>query len=243
MNKLKLGWLYPDLFNLHGERGSVQALVRAGENMGLEMELLRISDPDDDIPFEDLDLAIILPGEIRSFAFVQPALEARRERLDAYLDRGGYLIALGTTGLMFGRSIQREDGSELEGLGLLDLRAKERQYVWGDDLHFRLNDTKMEILGSQIQMADVETDMPLGTTIYGRGNNGSGVEGARYKNLIWTNCQGPVFVKNPWWAEAILSDICLGKFLSLGRKKPNDIPSGSFESTLRFIAEKPKGKS
>ena len=159
MNKLKLGWLYPDLFNLHGERGSVQALVRAGENLGIEVEVLRVSDPEDDIPFGDLELAILLPGEIRSFAYVKPALEAGRAELEAFLDRGGYLIAIGTSGLLFGKSILREDGTTVEGLGLLDLTAKERQYVWGDDLHFRLNETKMEILGSQFQMADAATQL------------------------------------------------------------------------------------
>jgi hypothetical protein len=240
MDKLHLGWMYPDLLNLHGERGSVQALVRAGENLGLQVEVHRIRDFDDEIPFAELDLLVFLPGEIKTFYKLKPALESQREALEQYLDKGGYAIAIGTTGLLFGKEIQRENGEVFQGLGLLDLTAKERQYVWGDDLHFRLNDTKQEIVGPQIQMADVDAKEPLGKTIYGHGNNNTGAEGARYKNLIYTNCLGPLFVKNPWWAEDILKNICLQKFLGLGQKTPNTLASNSFDSTLRFIETKPK---
>ncbi len=240
MDKLVLGWMYPDLFNLHGERGSVQALLRAGENLGAEVELRRIEDPDDDIPFDELDMMIFLPGEIKSFPMVRQALEARREALDAFIENGKYLIALGTTGLLFGRSVEREDGTVLPGLGYLDMTAKERKYVWADDLHFHLNDTKQEIIGCHVMMADIEAAAPLGTILFGRGNNGTGAEGARYKNLIYTNCVGPVFVRNPWWAEDIIKDVCLRKFLGLERKKDHALASASLETTLRFIEKKPK---
>jgi len=126
----------------------------------------------------------------------------------------------------------------IDGLGFLDMTAKERKYVWGDDLHFRLIDSKQELIGSQIQMADVEAKAPLGTTLYGMGNNNSGAEGARWKNLIYTNCLGPLFVKNPWFAESLLKDILLQKYLGLNEKVSNAIASNSFDSTLRFINQK-----
>ena len=248
MNKLRLGWLYPNLFNLHGERGSVQAMVRTAEALGAEVELLRIEDIDDPVPYEQLDLIMLLPGEIKTIARVKPVLEESRAALEAYVERGGYLIALGTSGLLFGREIRRENGEVLEGLGLLDLTARERQYVWGDDLHFRLKDTGMDIVGSQIQMADVETRMPLGETVYGHGNNNNtGAEGARFKNLIYTNCLGPVFVKNLPWAEEILKDILRQKdpeaqFPELSQSRDFQIAADSRASTLRFIATKTKGK-
>ena len=241
MDKLRLGWMYPDLLNLHGERGSVEALKRAGENLGVQVEIVKIKDSQDKIPFDSLDCMIFLPGEIKTLFLLKPYLEAQKEKLASYLDAGKYLIALGTSGLLFGETVERESGEILEGLGFLNMKARERKYVWGDDLHFRLLDTKQEIFGSQIQMADVVTDMPLGQILYGHGNNKGGFfEGARYKNLIYTNCLGPVFVKNPWWAEDILKDICLNKFLGLRQKRPNHFASESFDSGLRFLQEKPK---
>lgn len=238
MPKITVGWMYPNLLNLHGERGSVQALVQVGKQLGLEVDVRRIEDFDDEITFQELDMLIFLPGEITTFNHLVSALNRQRQALDQYLKKGGYLLAIGTTGLMFGKSILREDGSTLEGLGYLDLTAKERKYVWGDDLHVRLNDFDQELAGSQIMMADVEVANPLGTTIYGRGNNGTGNEGARLNNLIYTNCLGPLFVKNPWFAEAILRDICCKKSIEITGNADHSIAKASFDSTLRFIQKK-----
>ena len=141
---------------------------------------------------------------------------------------------------MFGKSILREDGSTVQGLGYLDMTAKERKYVWGDDLHIRLCDSDMELAGSQIQMADVDAKNPLATTIYGMGNNNTGAEGARWKNLIYTNCLGPLFVKNPWFAEMILKDIMQKKGLEITAEADHTMAKNSFAATLDFIKNKPK---
>ena len=122
MLKLTVGWMYPNILNLHGERGSIQALSEIGKKTGIEVEILRIEDFDDPIPFENLDLLVFLPGEIASFYHLLPALNT--EKMRNYLDDGGYLLALGTSGLMFGKSILREDGQILDCLGYLDMTAK-----------------------------------------------------------------------------------------------------------------------
>ena len=238
MAKITVGWMYPNLLNLHGERGSVQALVAIGKQLGIDVEVKRIEDFDDPIPFAELDLLMFLPGEIVSFQHLIPALQA--SALGEYLEKGGYLLALGTSGLMFGKTITREDGSVINGLGYLDMESKERKYVWGDDLHFRLNDVDMELAGSQIQMADVDAKNPLGTTIYGMGNNNTGAEGARWKNLIYTNCMGPLFVKNPWFGEYILKEIAKAKGMEITANGSYPIAKAAFDATLKFINEKPK---
>ena len=239
MNKLTIGWMYPNLLNLHGERGSVQMLAKVGQDMGLDVQIRRFEDFQEPIPFEELDMLIFLPGEIETFRYLIPALQNQKEKLDAYLEKGGYLLAIGTTGLLFGNQVTREDGSLVECLGYLDMVAKERKYVWGDDLHVRIRGSKQELAGSQIQMADVDCKQPFADVIYGYGNAGKGTEGGRWKNLIYTNCLGPLFVKNPWFAEAILKDICLQKFMGL-RQLRHTIASDSFDATLDFIATKPK---
>lgn len=239
MRKVTIGWMYPDLLNLHGERGSVQALVRTAENLGLTAEVRRIEDPDDPVPLDELDILLYLPGEIRTLSVIREALRGREEQMRQYVEAGGTVVAIGTSGLLFGKEILRLDGSRVEGLGLLDMTARERALVWGDDLRVLLTDTKQELVGCQISMADVETTMPLGRTLYGRGNYGTGSEGARYKNLIYTNCLGPLFVKNPWFAETILKDVILHD-LGVERKRPNDLANASFDTTVRFIESKTK---
>lgn len=232
---VRIGWMYPDILNLHGERGSVQAFQRVGAAMGLDVKICRIEQPEQAIPFDELELLIFLPGEIRELIRLKTHLEAQMENLRRFLDRGGHVIAIGTTGLLFAEETVREDGSVFTGLGLLPMRAKERAYVLGDDLHFRIEGVAHEIIGCQIHMANVESRAPLGQTIYGFGNNGTGAEGARAGNLIYTNCLGPVFVKNPWWAQEILCAITGAQ--PSGREYR--LEQSSFESCLRFLREKP----
>ncbi len=237
MPKIVVGWMYPNLLNLHGERGSVQKLVQVGAQLGVEVEVRRIEDFDDPIDFEALDMLMFLPGEITVFRHLVPALDRQRQALDRYLEKGGYVLAIGTTGLMFGKNILREDGSTLQGLGYLNMTAKERKYVWGDDMHVRLADGQ-ELIGSQIMMADVDVAEPMGSVLYGRGNNSTGGDGMRRGNLIYTNCLGPLFVKNPWFAESILRDICKNKGIEITGEADHKIAKDSFESTLRFIKKK-----
>ena len=240
MYEVNVGWMYPNLLNLHGETGSAKALMAIGNNLGIHMNMQRIEDFDDPVPYKDLDLLLFLPGEISMFPNLMSGLLKQKQDLENYVNHGGYVLAIGTTGLMFGKSILRENGSSMKCLGLLEMAAAERKYVWGNDLHFRVNGTMQELTGSQIQMADVKAAHPLGTTIYGMGNDNTGAEGAREKNLIYTNCLGPLFVKNPWFAESILKDICLQKYLGIHQQKPHTLACNSFDSTLSFIAGKPK---
>ncbi len=237
---LNLAWMYPDLLNLHGERGSVQAFVRVGENLGIDVKVHRINDFDDTIPFDEIDLCIFLPGELKELNFIKPALEKQRKSLLEYIEKGGHIIAIGTTGMMFGKSVERENGEIFEGLGILDVTGKERKYIRGDDIHFRINSLKQEIFGSQIHAVDCVASTPLGTTLYGHGNNGDGREGAYYKNVVFTNCLGPVFAKNPWWTESIIKDIVIKKYLGKSKKNENTLENNSFDSCIKFIKQKPE---
>ena len=235
MLKLTVAWMYPNLLNLHGERGSIQAIEKIGNEMGVEIEIRRIEDFDDPVDFNEFDLVVFLPGEITTLQRLIVPLRANN--LPEYIENGGYVLAIGTSGLMFGNSITREDSTVISGLGCLDMTARERQYVWGDDLHVCINSTKQELVGSQIQMADVEASNPLATVIYGMGNNKKGGDGACYKNLIYTNCLGPLFVKNPWFAQTILKDIILQK-AGLTPHIDNTIADNSFRSTVKFTKSK-----
>jgi len=238
MHKISVGWMYPNLLNLHGERGSVQALVEIGKQLDIDVEIVRIEDFDDPIPFDSLDLLMFLPGEIITLSHIIPALQS--DALHNYLEQGGYALALGTSGLMFGKSILREDGTTVSGLDYLDMTAKERKFVFGDDFHIRVNDSGMELAGAQIQMADVDAKNPLATVIYGMGNNNTGAEGARWNNLIYTNCTGPLFVKNPWFAEEILKGIMIKKGIQITATGNHTIAKNAFDATLTFIQNKPK---
>lgn len=210
MNKLTITWCYPDILNLHGDRGNIMALERIGKMLDLDVEIKKVENYADDIDFENTDILFFNPGELKSVEYVINALERQKKELKNYIEHNKYVIVIGTTGAAFSKRITRINKSDLIGLGFLDMNCNERETIIGDDLICKVKDTDIELNGSQISIIDttLNSDIELSEVLYGYGNNGYDIktEGARYKNLIFTNMLGPLFVKNPWYAEMIIRD-------------------------------------
>lgn len=227
---INLLWMYPDMLNLHGDRGNILALGRIAEKMGITLNINKVERFNEKIDFETADIIFFNPGELKVALKVLERLKDDIREIEKYIAANKYVVAIGTTGCIFGRDIERSNSNvRIKGLDFIDMHAKEREMVIGDDIYFSIND-KQEIIGSQIHMLDfdVKESQALGKTKYGYGNNGTGTEGARINNLIFTNALGPVFVKNPWWAETLLSQIAKSKGI-----EPLEIPVENYEIEIK----------
>lgn len=207
--ELNITWCYPDILNLHGDRGNIMAFKRVGELLGLTVNINKIESYGQQIDFDTTDILLFSPGEVKSLSFVTEALKKQEEQLISYVENGGVALVVGTTGAIFGKELVRLDGTVINGFGFLDMHSVERDFIFWDDLLFRLvEDETMQIVGSQIQIVDMtlNSGTPLGQVLYGRGNKEGTekAEGAQYKNLSFTNALGPVLVKNPWYAEKLI---------------------------------------
>lgn len=203
---IHVAWLYPNILNIHGGRGDLMALKRIGEMMGMSVEIRRCESYADEIPFDWADIIYMTSGEIKCMAEIVEALDSQRSKLDGFIGSGGSLWAIGSSGAVLGNKYEMLNGSAVKGLGLLDMVWNERVSVWGDDLWFSTKDG-FEVMGNQIQVADIhlgEGQEPFGKVIYGRGNCGDGKEGAMTGSVIYTNCLGPMMVKNPKVASMLL---------------------------------------
>lgn len=170
MNEVNLVWLYPDILNLHGERGSVQAFQKVAENLDIKLNITRIDSYSQEIDLENADIIFAGPGELKVIENVRKSLD--KESLNKFVDSNKYFICIGTTGTLLAKETIRENGEKVEGLGILNITGKERKMVVGDDLQFTITKTKQEIIGSQIHMVDfcIEREQSLGTVTYGYGN-------------------------------------------------------------------------
>lgn len=81
MNTLNITWLYPDLLNLHGDRGNLMAFERVGKAMGLDVKINRIDTFAQEIDFENSDIIFMNAGEIKTAASIVKASKIRRCRL------------------------------------------------------------------------------------------------------------------------------------------------------------------
>lgn len=236
--EINLAWMYPDLLNLHGERGNAQAFKHISDLLGIELKIDRIDDIEAKIDFDKYDILLFNCGELKMVSTIVKYLKPQLKYFKKYIKDKKTIVTTGTTSAFLGKKVIRLDGEEISGLGVLDMEAKERELVVGDDIYFEL-ENGMEITGSQIQMVDVEINKepPLGIIKYGYGNNGGETEGIIKDNIIFTNCLGPVFVKNPWFTEKIIREVCLLKGIEISEEiKPEyDIEMKSLEATKKFI--------
>lgn len=238
-NIINVAWMYPDVLNLHGERGNAKAFELISKKIGIKLNIDRIDNIDEKIDFDKYDILLFNAGELKAVKAVIESLENQKDELNRYIKSNKIIFVTGTTGALFANNIQRLDGTVFSGLNILDMDVKERDMVIGDDLYYSFN--KMDIMGCQIQMVDINLKgvKELANIKYGYGNNGTGNEGARYKNVIFTNALGPVLVKNPWLCEYLIKQAIKNRNIKLKLKKANyDLEKKSLESAKEFIDKK-----
>ena len=213
--QLNILWLWPDILNLHGDRGNVMALVRICRLYGIEASVTRVNHLTDEYDFDATDIVILGAGELSVLPKIAGALSGEKfTKLKSWVNNGGVLFATGTTGAVLGVQTRRLDGSYIFGVGLLDMECHERKEILGDDLIFRTQDGSV-VCGIQIHMMDINLaaeQKPFAETIYGYGNNGGKSEGAIQENVIFTNALGPVLVKNPWLTLVLINRALSGKY-------------------------------
>ena len=258
MNMIKpvinIAWMYPDTLYLHGERGNVMALTRYAQLLGLEPKIHKIDLGTSEFNPMDYDIIFYGPGEISSFRSVMEDIGTYTRSLAEYVASGRIMLVTGTTVAMFGERIRRFDpdapnksGEVIEGLCLIPVLADEREYVFGDDedIVAEYGGYSMELVGSQIQMADIEflensSFTRFGSVQYGRGNNGEdGMEGVVYNNSIFTNMLGPLLVNNPWLAVQMLKMAAEMKGIEIKAPDPDySLEVTSLNLKKEFIADK-----
>ena len=245
-NTLNITWLYPDLLNLHGDRGNLMAFEKVGKKMGLDVTINRIDTFAQAIDFENSDIIFMNAGELKTVSSIVENIKKYGNAVYEFVEAGKPLIAIGTTGAVLIDSTKRTNGSTVEGLGIIHAEAIERKEIYGDDLHFSLTEEEtFELMAVQIHLVDFflkdEKDA-LGKLIYGKGNNDTdSTEGGKYKNAIFTNALGPVFVKNPWYTERIINEALKAKGLEPAAPIEDsffEIERNSFKTIGAFIKQK-----
>jgi CobQ-like glutamine amidotransferase family enzyme len=209
MEKINITWLYPDIFNLHGDRGNIMAFMRVADMLGIALDITRAQNFTDAPDFENADIIYVPPGETVAAMRAADAVRDQKEAYEAYLAQGKCLFVIGTSLALYAGRTQRYDGSAFDGLGLVDVTMKELRTAYTNDavVNTCLFGREMQLVGGQIQMlkAFVREEDTLGENVYGYGNDKGAREGVHAGGFIQTNLLGPVLVKNPWFAEALLA--------------------------------------
>lgn len=196
--------LFPELCNLFGDLFNVKYLEKCLP------EAQRVDTPLTGEPrFAGGAVSLVYMGPMseRTQEKALARLRPYRARLEELIEGGTAFLLTGNAGEIFGSYIENEDGSRIEGLGLLPLHARR-------DMMHRHNSVFLggfqggEVMGfkSQFTMAWPEAGAQgLFSVKKGVGlNKDCPYEGLRAGNLFYTYLLGPVLLLNPALARCLL---------------------------------------
>ena len=205
---LRIVYLYPDALNLYGDGGNVIALERrcAWRGIPVLVDEVRMGET---LDLTDADIVMMGGGSDRDQLAVAHELLAQKDKVAAYVEDGGSLLAICGSYQLLGRSYYMGE-NRIEGLGVIAAET-----VRGSDRLIGNVAVKTDLASEPFvgfenhggrTLLDAEA-MPLGTSVVtGTGNNGDdGFEGLIYKGVIGTYLHGPALPKNPELADWLIA--------------------------------------
>lgn len=227
--KLTIGWIYPKLMNVYGDRGNIIELTKRCEWRGIEVDLKYLDAPLSEIDLKVCDL-LMMGGaqDVQQKIVAQDLKKKKKFLLEKIEDEIPGIYVCGAYQFL-GKYYKEADGTVIDGLGIFDLYTenpgKERLIgnivaicvpTWnvGSMIGFE-NHGGRTYLGAKIKS--------LAKVVKGFGNNGEdGGEGAIYKNSIGTYMHGPILPKNPKLADWLIEKALIKKYKTSLRLKPLD---------------------
>jgi CobQ-like glutamine amidotransferase family enzyme len=222
MYQLTICHLYPDLLNLYGDYGNIQALKKRMEWRGIEVSVVPASLGD---PFVSEEYDIVFMGGGQDYEqdiLHTDLLGLKKEAVLSAVENGVVFLCICGGYQLMGRYFRLNNGKEIECLGAMNhwTIGGEKRLI--GNLIFSVEDLKQQPSGYVVGFENHsgktflgEGVTPLGKVIRGFGNNGEdGYEGARYKNVFCSYSHGSLLPKNPGLADELIT-------LALKRKYPD----------------------
>jgi lipid II isoglutaminyl synthase (glutamine-hydrolysing) len=228
---VRIGLLYPDLLGTYGDRGNAAVLHERLQRRGIAVEVVTLL-ADDVVP-ATLDCYVVGGGEDHT----ERAAAARLHHapLARAWNHGAVVVAVCAGFQLLGTTVELADGGTITGAGLLDattMAEPER----------RVGDVVIDSARPGLGAVCGFENHRCSTTVHGPHeplgvNRADGrVEGVFGSRLLGTYLHGPVLVRNPALADAVLEWV-VGKLPPLPDDQLatalHDARIGAFEGALR----------
>jgi CobQ-like glutamine amidotransferase family enzyme len=216
---LTIGWLYPELMNIYGDRGNIICLTKRCEwrDIKVDVKMLDIGFLEKDLM--SCDLLVMGGAQDRQQEAVAKDLFKKRDSLKKMIDSGTPGIYICGAYQFLGNYYQLEDGSKIKGLGILDLYTQsegtQKDRLIGN-IVFKSDVIDYTIVGFENHGGRTylgKEIKPFGKVLKGFGNNGKDeFEGAFYKESFATYAHGPILPKNPKLADYLIKKALFKKY-------------------------------
>ncbi len=210
--KFTVGWLYPDLMNIYGDRGNILTLLRRAEWHGFEASVVELG-RGAATQMDEVDVFFFGGGQDREQALIYDDLrEFKQASLQQAVESGAQVLAVCGGYQLLGHYYQTADGERYDGIGLIDVRteAGKKRFI-GDVVVLSAIDglTPSTLVGFENHSGRTflgPNAKPLGKVLKGHGNNGSDhQEGCVQGGVIGTYMHGSLLPKNPHLADHLIA--------------------------------------
>ncbi|TME21612.1 MAG: glutamine amidotransferase [Chloroflexi bacterium] len=210
--KFTVGWLYPDLMNIYGDRGNILTLLRRAEWHGFEASVVELG-RGAATQMDEVDVFFFGGGQDREQALIYDDLrQFKQASLQQAVESGAQVLAVCGGYQLLGHYYQTADGERYDGIGLIDVRteAGKKRFI-GDVVVLSAIDglTPSTLVGFENHSGRTflgPNARPLGKVLKGHGNNGSDhQEGCVQGGVIGTYMHGSLLPKNPHLADHLIA--------------------------------------
>jgi CobQ-like glutamine amidotransferase family enzyme len=209
--KFTIGWLYPDLMNIYGDRGNILTLLQRAKWRGHDARVLELG-RGAAAQMEDVDVFFFGGGQDREQALVSDdLLEFKQRSLEQAVAGGAQILAVCGGYQFLGHYYQTADGERFPGIGLIDVRteAGKKRFIGDVVVETQIPGLKPSTLvGFENHSGRTflgPKAKPLGKTVIGNGNNGAdGQEGCIQGGIIGSYLHGSLLPKNPHLADHLI---------------------------------------
>jgi CobQ-like glutamine amidotransferase family enzyme len=209
--RFTVGWLYPDLMNIYGDRGNILTLLQRARWRGFEPKLLELGRGNAK-EMEDVDVFFFGGGQDREQALVyEDLLEFKQPPLERAVAGGAQILAVCGGYQLLGHYYQTFEGERFPGIGLIDVSTEAGKQRFIGDVVIETNIaglTPKTLVGFENHSGRTflgPKAKPLGQIVLGHGNNGSdGKEGCIQGGVIGSYLHGSLLPKNPHLADHLI---------------------------------------
>ena len=206
----------PGLLNTNGDAANARVLAQRTRWAGHDARIIEVNTVAD-LP-DVVDVVVIGSGSDSELAATRDVLRTLVTQLRTWVTHGVPILAVGTGWELLSWGVQKADGTEVEGLGLIAGRAVARSVRVTDDLVVSSRFGRLVGFENHARDYTGAEASPLGRVLVGSGN-GNGAEGLMMGDLVGTHLHGPVLARNPRLADHLLS-------LAFARNHAAYVPGG-----------------
>ena len=209
--RFTLGWLYPDLMNIYGDRGNILTLLQRAAWRGLDAKLVELGRGNHK-EMEEVDVFFFGGGQDKEQALVyEDLLEFKQAPLERAVAEGAQVLAVCGGYQFLGHYYQTADGERYPGIGLIDVKteAGKNRFIGDVVVETDIADLKpRSLVGFENHSGRTflgPKAKPLGRVVIGHGNNGEDrQEGCIQGGVIGSYLHGSLLPKNPHLADHLI---------------------------------------